>query len=123
MIRTRMLFTALILLAGPWAGEAAAHAFLERAEPAVGGSVAASPREIRLFFSEPVVPQFSDAELTDAQSAPIATGKLSQGGADKKSLVLSIGHRLPPGAYTVTWHAVSVDTHRSQGSFSFSVGR
>ena len=24
---------------------------------------------------------------------------------------------LGPGAYTVTWHALSVDTHKTQGSF------
>ena len=30
---------------------------------------------------------------------------------------------LPPGTYTVRWRVLSVDTHRTQGSFSFSVGR
>lgn len=29
---------------------------------------------------------------------------------------------LPPGTYTVKWHVVSVDTHPSQGIFTFDVG-
>jgi copper resistance protein C len=35
---------------------------------------------------------------------------------------LSVGG-LRPGRYSVTWHALSVDTHKTQGSFSFQVGR
>ena len=35
---------------------------------------------------------------------------------------LSVGS-LPPGSYSVTWHVLSVDTHTTQGSFSFHVGR
>ncbi|MFZ0396695.1 MAG: copper resistance protein CopC [Methyloceanibacter sp.] len=30
---------------------------------------------------------------------------------------------LRPGHYSVTWHALSVDTHKTQGSFSFQVGK
>jgi methionine-rich copper-binding protein CopC len=29
--------------------------------------------------------------------------------------------KLPPGVYTVNWVAVSVDTHRSQGEYKFTV--
>jgi len=36
-------------------------------------------------------------------------------------LIVKIAAPLPPGLYKVTWHAVSVDTHRTQGDFSFSV--
>jgi len=35
---------------------------------------------------------------------------------------LSVGG-LAPGSYSVTWHVLSVDTHKTQGSFSFNVGR
>jgi hypothetical protein len=30
---------------------------------------------------------------------------------------------LPPGTYKVIWRVLSVDTHRTQGEFTFSVGR
>jgi methionine-rich copper-binding protein CopC len=29
---------------------------------------------------------------------------------------------LPAGSYKVMWHVLSVDTHRTQGDFSFRVG-
>lgn len=123
MKRFSTLAVCLGLLLAFGAGEVLAHAFLDRAVPAVGGSVAASPTEVRLFFTEAVVPQFSAIEVTGAGGAPVAAGKPVQDPADKTSLTLPIRQPLPPGAYTVKWHVASVDTHRSQGSFSFSVGR
>ena len=36
-------------------------------------------------------------------------------------LIVPIGTALAPGAYTVHWHAVSVDTHHTQGDFGFTV--
>jgi copper resistance protein C len=30
---------------------------------------------------------------------------------------------LPPGTYKVNWHALSVDTHKTDGTFSFQVGQ
>jgi methionine-rich copper-binding protein CopC len=29
--------------------------------------------------------------------------------------------QLPPGRYRVTWHAVSVDTHRTEGKYNFLI--
>ncbi len=100
-----------------------AHAVLDKSVPPVGGAVATPPSEIRLTFSEEVVPQFSGAELSTEAGALIATGKPAQQPADKKSLVIPIGRTLAPGVYKVKWHAVSVDTHKTQGTFTFTVGR
>ena len=37
--------------------------------------------------------------------------------------VMRVGLKsLPPGTYRVLWHALSVDTHTTEGSFSFHVG-
>ena len=36
-------------------------------------------------------------------------------------LIVPIGKALTPGVYTVRWHAVSVDTHHTQGNFQFMV--
>jgi methionine-rich copper-binding protein CopC len=30
---------------------------------------------------------------------------------------------LPPGTYQVHWRVLSVDTHKTEGNFSFSVGQ
>ena len=51
-----------------------AHAFLDHAVPPVGGTVAASPHEIRLYFSEAIEPRFSGIELTSIDGRPVKTG-------------------------------------------------
>ena len=99
---------------------ALAHAQLQRATPPVGGTVA-SPSEIRLEFSEGVEPKFSGVTLTAAggATAPLGAARLEPG--HQEVLIVPISKPLPPGAYTVHWHAVSVDTHHTQGTFDFTV--
>jgi copper resistance protein C len=97
-----------------------AHAQLEKAVPAVGGTVS-SPSEIRLEFSEGVEPRFTGVALTSASGAAQPVGKSAVEPGDNKVLIVKIGKKLPPGVYTVNWHAVSVDTHHTQGSFNFTV--
>jgi copper resistance protein C len=36
-------------------------------------------------------------------------------------LVVPITAPLPPGVYRVNWHVLSVDSHKTQGSFTFEV--
>ena len=97
-----------------------AHAQLEKAVPAVGGTVS-SPSEIRLEFSEGVEPRFSGVALSSASGAAQPLGKSAVAPGDNKVLITKIGKSLPPGVYTINWHAVSVDTHHTQGSFNFTV--
>jgi hypothetical protein len=105
------------------ASAAFAHALLQKAVPPVGGVVAASPNEIRLKFSEGVEPRFSGIALATEAGAAQPTGKPSIDPADASVLIVSVGQPLKPGVYTVTWRAVSVDTHKTQGSFNFTVAR
>ena len=98
---------------------ASAHARLKSARPAVGSTVTAAPASITLEFSEGVVPNFSGIALSDA-GKPVQIGKAAKGD-DPATLTASIATKLAPGTYTVTWHAVSVDSHRTQGSFRFTV--
>ena len=97
-----------------------AHALLQKAVPAVGGTVS-SPSEIRLEFSEGVEPRFTGVALTSASGAAQPVGKSAVAPGDNKVLIVKIGKKLSPGVYTVNWHAVSVDTHHTQGSFNFTV--
>jgi len=103
------------------AGAALAHALLVKAVPPVGGRVASSPSEIRITYSETVEPRFSGIELKGADGRSIATGGPSLDPKDHATLVVPLKGALQPGSYKVSWHAVSVDTHRTQGSFSFEV--
>jgi hypothetical protein len=98
-----------------------AHARLEKAVPPVGGTVASSPNEIRLTFSEGVEPKFSGIVLTDAAGKKVATGKPATDPKDAAQLVVPVPQPLLPGVYTVRWHAVATDTHKTEGTFAFTV--
>ena len=49
------------------------------------------------------------------------SGLTTKVGADGKTLVITTKAPMPAGGYTLDWHAVAADTHRVEGSFSFTV--
>ena len=107
-----------IAIAAPHNAEA--HAFLLRSEPVVGGVVREAPKQVHLWFSEPVELAFSGIELSSAtgsalngQNLGLVTGHPDQMTIDLPSLA--------PGLYRVKWHVVSVDTHVTEGTFTFTV--
>jgi methionine-rich copper-binding protein CopC len=108
-----------VILSG---GAVFAHPQLETSEPAAGGTTL-SPKQVRITFNEVVIPKFSGIEIKDKAGRTIATGKPSVDPADKKRLVVPVKEELSPGEYKVDWHAVSDDTHRVKGSYSFNVTR
>ena len=77
---------------------ALAHAFLSQAVPPVGGTVPASPKEIRLTFSEAIEPSFSGIDLATGDGRIIATGPAFVDPGNDKQLVLALP-RLVPGRY------------------------
>src|SRR5262245_9080519 len=97
---------------------ALAHAFLNQAVPPVDGTVATSPKEIRLTFSEGVEPRFSGIELATSDGRHIATGPVTRDPGDDKQLVLAVP-LLAPGRYKVSWHVVSVDNPPHRGRVQF----
>lgn len=105
-----------------FSGVAYGHPQLQSAEPAAGMTTT-SPKQIRITFNEIVIPQFSGIELKDQGGRTIATGKSQIDPADKKLLVVPVKEQLVPGDYKVEWHAVSDDTHRIKGNYTFSVTR
>ncbi len=119
--RNLALALAASLVMATMSSGAFAHALLKKATPAVGGTVSASPSEIRITFSEGVEPRFSGIALASPTGAAVPVGKSSVDPNDSSTLVTPVPQALKPGLYTVTWHAVAVDTHRTQGSFQFTV--
>ena len=119
-MRTITLKIAASLAFALVATQAFAHAQLEKATPPVGGTVAA-PSEIRLEFSEGVEPKFSKVSLTGPGGAAVPLGAAATAPSNQAVLIVPISKPLSPGAYTVHWQAVSVDTHHTQGTFEFTV--
>jgi copper resistance protein C len=86
--RMRLLAASVLLASLAGLSPAFAHAFLVKAEPAVGSTVVnGKPQAVPGHGNEMAVPL----------------------------------HITAPGRYSVTWHAVAVDTHHTQGSFGFTV--
>ena len=117
MIRILLLVCTAALVAP---ATAFAHAHLDHANPAAGGTVKSPPKEVTLSFTEAVEPKFSSIVVQDAKGAAMQSGTAQ--GVAGNTAQLRVGVKpLPPGAYTVDWKVLSVDTHRSQGRFTYTV--
>jgi hypothetical protein len=113
----RLILLALAGAALP--GAAFAHAFLDHAVPAVGSSVNTAPPQVLLVFTQPLEPAFSGATIAGPGGQPIAaTATIDP--RNRTQIVLTLSP-LPPGHYKVSWHVLSVDTHRTEGSFGFDI--
>jgi methionine-rich copper-binding protein CopC len=94
-----------------------AHAMLEKAQPSAGAAMHRSPTALRLDFSEPLEPAFSGVTVADSGGQSVASGT-----AVIAQSTMSVPLKpLRAGQYRVAWHAVSVDTHRTEGAYTFTV--
>ncbi|WP_347912132.1 copper homeostasis periplasmic binding protein CopC [Pseudomonas grandcourensis] len=120
LLKKTLTVTALLgsLLA---ASSVFAHAHLKSQTPAADSTVAA-PTQLRLEFSEGIEASFTKVTLT-REGTPVAVKALTTEGSDKKTLIVTPAAPLTAGAYKVEWHAVSVDTHKSEGAYAFKVGQ
>jgi methionine-rich copper-binding protein CopC len=113
----RIFFAAGCLLA---AAPACAHAFLDGALPRVGSDNATPPTEVVLHFTQGVEPAFSHIEVQDASGGNVTAGAAHTRPDDPTRLAVDLV-KLGAGTYTVVWHVTSVDTHKTQGKFHFTV--
>jgi len=111
----------IAVLASSLAATAAfAHAFLDHATPGVGMTVSGSPSELTLSFTQGVVVAFSSVTVSGSGGA-VPASKPVNDPSNQQIIHVRLGHALKPGSYTVTWHVLSVDTHRTEGSYHFTV--
>ncbi len=108
--RLALAFLASVVLSP----DAGAHAFLDHAAPLVGSTVHGSPGEVRVWFTQELEPAF------DQNGTQIDRHNSAIDPSDRSLMKVSLPS-LPPGTYKVFWHALSVDTHTTEGSFSFEV--
>ncbi|WP_426407336.1 copper resistance CopC family protein [Bradyrhizobium ganzhouense] len=109
---------ALLLLASLTTGQASAHAFLDHAEPRVGNKVGSPPKEVTLWFTQKLEPAFSSVTVTGPSGQRIEAGKARVSGNQMSVSVKGGG----AGTYHVNWRVLSVDTHTTDGNFTFEVG-
>jgi methionine-rich copper-binding protein CopC len=126
-IRTGIIGSALAAAALTIATPALAHPKLVASNPAANALVA-KPSKLELRFSEKLVGQFSSVDLTMtgmpgmANHGPMkVNGVATSVASDGKTLVVKLRKPLAAGTYKLDWRAVSADTHRVNGSYSFKV--
>jgi hypothetical protein len=112
------LLVLLSLLMVP--SRASAHAFLDRAEPRVGSDVRKSPEQVKIWFTQQPEHAFSTIKVLNADGKQVDKNDTHTDPDDSKALIVSVPS-LPPGTYKVVWKVLSVDTHRTEGSFKFTV--
>lgn len=103
-------------------GPVLAHAHLKAAVPAVNGTVATAPPELDLTFSEGVELKFTGCRITGPDKAAVPTGTATLAPGGDTTLVVPVATPLRPGSYTVAWHALSTDGHKTSGTYTFAVG-
>lgn len=115
-MRTLTIVVSLLFVALGISG-AEAHAFLDHASPLVGSTVPTAPHELTLRFTQNLEPAFSSVQVTGPNGA-----RADAGGTRISANTMRVALRaLGSGTYHVHWRALSVDTHTTQGSFTFHV--
>ena len=111
-------FVALFVANFLFSTAAQADALFDHASPGVGSTVASSPDQVALYFTQRLEPNVGGAEVRNTSGVHFDTGKVISGALMR----IRVG-ALPTGDYTVTWRVLSVDEHATRGSFSFRVDR
>jgi methionine-rich copper-binding protein CopC len=99
-----------------------AHAFLKDADPGVGSTTQTSPGEVRIRFTENIEPALSNIQVFDASGKEVDKRDRHLDRSNHAVLHVSLP-RLGAGVYKVVWRVVSVDTHVTNGNFTFRVVR
>ena len=117
IMKASIVTTAFLLLA---IGPAFAHATLASSAPANAAIVTTAPTAITLKFTEGLELKFSGLSIT-GPSGPVMAGAATLDPADNATLVVPLVSPLPAGTYTIDWHVLSTDGHKTQGSYAFTV--
>jgi copper resistance protein C len=109
----------LLLLLAVFAPMASAHSHPVSMDPAANAT-ASRPGKVTMHFSGDLEPKFSSITVSNQTGRLVNKGASVVSPSDAKLMTVA----LPPlsgGVYTVHWIAVSVDGHRTQGEYNFTV--
>jgi hypothetical protein len=117
--------TLLSVAGGAAAASVAAsrHNRLVKAEPAVEGTVSASPKQIRLWFKEAPEAKVSGITLlavrgTDSTAVPLGP---VHGTDAATSIAADLPKPISSGRYAVRWRTSGKDGHVIRGQFGFTL--
>ena len=104
------------------ASVAAAHGVLERTEPRGGSTLKSAPAQVRLQFTGAIEPAYREVRVLDGGGRRVDLGD-SRVDPDNRALLRVSLPTLPPGRYKVAWRVLSVDSHVTEGDFTFRIAQ
>ena len=113
---TAAMFTTLLA-----SQQVLAHAHLASASPAEQAVVTTSPDALTLTFTEGIEGSFSGVSVATTEGKNVNAGKLTVDSSDNKTVHVPLNEALKAGSYQVNWHVLSVDGHKTKGTYTFSV--
>ncbi len=99
---------------------ASAHAILVKSQPAKDEEVKVAPKQIDLWFNDPVRSQYKALAVVDSEGKRVDNRDVEQEMLDGSHIYATVTD-LSPGTYTVRYRVVSQDTHIVTGKFQFTV--
>ena len=99
---------------------AEAHAILVKSQPAKDEVVNVAPKQIDLWFNDPVRSQYKALAVIDSEGKRVDNRDVEQALTDGSHIYATVSD-LAPGTYTIRYRVVSQDTHIVTGKFQFSV--
>jgi methionine-rich copper-binding protein CopC len=97
---------------------ARAHAFPEHENPAAGATVKSPPARVTIKFDAPIEKLFANLKVLDSSGRNLAAQPVVDSANQSISAAVA---PLKPGDYKVVWSVVCTDSHRTEGSYQFTV--
>ncbi|MEP7286104.1 MAG: CopD family protein [Chloroflexota bacterium] len=123
--RSLVILIALSVLLLVFAGQtsiAQAHVTLLRTDPPAEAVLSAAPSQIKLWFTDPIDPEFSRIDIVDLNGQRLSKLKIEVDATDPKMIKVAPG-AMARNVYTVVWQVTSaVDGHLTSGNFVLYVG-
>jgi copper resistance protein C len=114
---SKIQLIAVVIVSFVFVRFAEAHAFLDHADPKVGSTIRNSPSQVTVWMTENLEPAFSRLQVFDARGDEVDKKDTKVNGA---TMAVSLS-KLAAGTYRVSWVAVATDTHKTSGTFNFTI--
>ncbi|WP_112486868.1 copper resistance protein CopC [Thiomonas sp. X19] len=96
-----------------------AHSFPKIEVPPMNGTVKSVPTQVAITFTEELNAHFSGIRVENSKGQRVDTGA---GHLAANHLLFTVALKpIGPGTYTVLWHALSDDGHKTHGEYRFTV--
>ncbi|HJT85671.1 MAG TPA: copper resistance protein CopC [Nitrososphaeraceae archaeon] len=104
--------------------DAYAHPVVIDSDPKQFQTIESSPNSVAIYFSEPIVLQYSQIFLVDSNGKQIEGDQAEHINNDDTTLIMPLKGKLDEGSYTITTRVLSaVDGHVVDNSVVFNIGK